>query len=212
MLISSLLDAGAPLNGDGTTQIPIIAAAARGDIELIDLLLKRGANIDASYSPGRTALFEALFSQKLGTAKFLIEHGANVNVADEAGTTYAMIAASWRNPEFLNCLLESGASVTAENRFGQGLLSNAARAGNLQRVQDLMSRGARIEATGKSGTEALRWAIEGQNPAIVSLFIKQGVDVNAHIPYESITLLQKAEQLGNQQIIALLRSAGARGN
>ena len=83
-LAEALLDAGAPVDSrdkDGFT--PLIWAANRGAGKLIELLLARGADVNAKATgggyEGRTAL---MLAQNIATVRILLDAGADPKVVD----------------------------------------------------------------------------------------------------------------------------------
>ncbi|KAJ5216905.1 hypothetical protein N7468_009913 [Penicillium chermesinum] len=63
-------------------QTPLIAAATEQSSAMITLLIKRGADIDATGNNGRTALMEAALFGWIDNVKVLLEHGADKNIRD----------------------------------------------------------------------------------------------------------------------------------
>ena len=61
--------------------------ADRGDRETVALLLERGANIEAQYTHGITALMYAAYADKTGTVALLLERGADIEAKNIYGTT-----------------------------------------------------------------------------------------------------------------------------
>ena len=111
-----------------SSQGPILLLAAwygRGSI--IDLLLSRGADIDATDADGRTAVYEMLNHwtrhRSLPALRVLLSHGADVNLARIHnpgsvlhGMSPLMIAASAGGPDMARLLLRAGADP--EHRDG----------------------------------------------------------------------------------------------
>ncbi len=85
--VRGLLDAGADPNQReavlGTT--PLFSAAAAGDLELLKLLLARGAELDGLNLDGTSALIGAAFLGRVDTARHLIEQGADRAVVNTNG-------------------------------------------------------------------------------------------------------------------------------
>ena len=80
-----LLEAGANTNCWADYNTPLMIAASRSDIELVELLLESGADINAINRYGCTALKRAINLCDMSIFKFLLDHGANINLQDNCG-------------------------------------------------------------------------------------------------------------------------------
>jgi ankyrin repeat protein len=79
-------------------------AAARNNSEIIDVLLKKGANIEEKNIDGKTPLYIAIMFESLDAIKILLENGANKNVYDNIGH-HLLYSAELRKNEEINKLL-----------------------------------------------------------------------------------------------------------
>ena len=70
---------------DVTSFTPLHVAAERGHYKLVELLVRRGADVNAADSAGATPLHYASRALKAKIVHALIAGGANVDVADAAG-------------------------------------------------------------------------------------------------------------------------------
>lgn len=68
-------------------------AASTGNLEVLKILLKKGATITAIDKQGQTALHVACENGQYETAKFLIEQGSGKNIQDKLGNTPLILAA-----------------------------------------------------------------------------------------------------------------------
>ncbi|KAH3743653.1 Phosphocholine transferase AnkX [Pelomyxa schiedti] len=88
---------------------PLMAAALRSHFPLIELLIQRGANVNATNSQLSTALHKVVSRPGPGDAtqcvKFLLGHGALVHVQDKFGDTILHKAIRQRNHECISVLL-----------------------------------------------------------------------------------------------------------
>jgi ankyrin repeat protein len=87
-----LLDHGADINArdvDDWTPLFVcmLNATSEGHVEFAQMLLERGAVVDARAKSGRTPLHAAVGEGNIRVARLLLEHGADVNARDESGGT-----------------------------------------------------------------------------------------------------------------------------
>jgi hypothetical protein len=116
-LVKAWLDGGGDPNALTSSRRPTLLVAARwGRTRIMDLLLTRGADIDATDADGRTAVYELLnywaTYGSLPALKVLLSHGADVNKTKQSGflvgQTPLMIAIS-AGPDYVRMLLRAGA-------------------------------------------------------------------------------------------------------
>ncbi|KAL1682498.1 hypothetical protein EV122DRAFT_287123 [Schizophyllum commune] len=110
-----LLERGADVNrqyGEVKDTVLQCAAALSDRIEVIRLLLARGADREASNAYGETPLQVAVRSDGLDTVKFLLSVGCNVNARTYSGKDALQMALEMRSPKIVQCLLEHGPDLT----------------------------------------------------------------------------------------------------
>ncbi|MEK6237992.1 MAG: ankyrin repeat domain-containing protein, partial [Planctomycetales bacterium] len=96
-----LLDKGAPINArhgeDGTT--PLVSTALQGRLEVVKLLLKRGAKVEAANNDGNTPLHVAAFLCRSEIVELLLENGGSVLQKNKRGeTSIEVISSPWNEP------------------------------------------------------------------------------------------------------------------
>ena len=89
---------------------PLHFAATNGDVELVKLLLDRGATINAATQDGWTALHFACLRGDEGLVQLLLDRGAVVSMTTKSGLSALSIATSEGDPEIVELLLDRGAS------------------------------------------------------------------------------------------------------
>ncbi len=123
-----------------------------GQFEVVDLLLKRGADVNHQHpSDGQHPLHalaswgvQGSNSAKVGAEhiQMIIERGANPNVAMKDGSTPLMIAAKEGSVgPILEALLKGGAEINARNAAGLTALAVARKYGRAEMIEFLQSRG-----------------------------------------------------------------------
>jgi len=90
-------------------------AANRGYLDIVTLLLKKGADINARNDDGRTPLHEAMSYRRYEVARFLIVKGANTSLKNKDGET-PLIAVVYMDDkklaaELVNFFIEKGFNV-----------------------------------------------------------------------------------------------------
>jgi ankyrin repeat protein len=111
--VKVLLDSGADVNTQARNAMkvrPIHAASAAGQIEVVRLLIERGADVNARQQSGFTPLHEAALTGKLEFARLFLDHGADINAKNDDGKTSLSIATEAGREAMVRFLLERGAS------------------------------------------------------------------------------------------------------
>jgi ankyrin repeat protein len=188
-LVSALLDTGINPNSyvDLSPRRPLQIAIFKQSIEVTQLLLDRGADVNLSFM---TYLFDdadsplkvAIKTGRLDLVKLLLRAGARVN-----------------DP------------MSTMSRYAPSALQLASRIGQIDIVQLLLNAGADVHAPpqGPSGKTALQEAAGAGNMAVVQLLLSHGADVNAPKREYGGTALELAADSGNVEITQLLLFHGA---
>ncbi|KAH8806716.1 hypothetical protein DL96DRAFT_1717703 [Flagelloscypha sp. PMI_526] len=174
-----LLKHGAKVDHYGRFGTALQTAAQRGNLEVAQFLVDKGADIRAGGGVYGTALHAAAFYGRLEVAWFLLEKGADVNaVGGEFGLALQAAAmAGWKDLEVVQLLVERGADVNAVGgRYGTALQA-AAEHGSLEVVQFLVEHGAKFNAVGGMYEATLEAARKGGKLEIVKFLVENGADV-----------------------------------
>ncbi|MCC5603059.1 ankyrin repeat domain-containing protein [Nostoc favosum] len=107
-IVLLLLDRGASIC-DRNPYAVLMTMARRGQTDIVQRLMKMGAQVNATNKIGDTALYLATDNGHTYTVKALIELGAQVNTANIGGWTPLMMAAARGDLETMTILLEHGA-------------------------------------------------------------------------------------------------------
>lgn len=126
---------------DGFTALAL--AAYLGQEESVDLLISKGANVNAlaKNETGFTPLTGAASQNHNQIARLLVNNGANVNHSYEGGFTPIMHTASAGNVELTKLLLDNGADPHKKNADGKTALTFAEEKGNKEILNLLQKRG-----------------------------------------------------------------------
>ena len=111
-------------------------AARKGDAAEVKALLDKGADVNAKFRYGATALFKAAERGHTEVVKLLIERGADVNVKD---TFYGATALYWASDKGHVGVVRA---ILAKSADGAGdVLSSGVNAGNVELVSAALETG-----------------------------------------------------------------------
>jgi ankyrin repeat protein len=143
--VGALLQKGVDVNaadGDGSTALHW--AAASGNLEMTQALLKAGAQVTAETRIGAiTPLLMAARGGHAAVIEALLAAGASANEANANGTTALMMAAGSGSPDAVTLLLDRGANPNAKDvTNGQTALMFAAARNRTEAIRVLLARHA----------------------------------------------------------------------
>ncbi|KAJ8525408.1 hypothetical protein ON010_g15706 [Phytophthora cinnamomi] len=165
------------VRGDRTT--PLIAAAQYGHLDVVRLLLERGASIELTRSGGSTALITAAYEGHCDIVRLLLEKGADTEKSYDVGYRALTSAAQYGHIDVVEALLGGGAAIDAVSDDGSSALLIAATFGQLEIVRALLGHGASVDLADTYGNTPLMAAVESKNAGVVELLLKAGAFVNA---------------------------------
>jgi ankyrin repeat protein len=121
---------------------PLHLAAHFGHLTVVDLLLARGAEVDARSKNAltNTSLHAALAGGHRATAQRLVEHQADVNAVEAGGYTPLHQAAELGDAEMVRLLLDRGALAAAKADDGRTARDLALVKGHSQLAEELGGR------------------------------------------------------------------------
>jgi ankyrin repeat protein len=148
-MLKELLRRGAdPNKGTGCSGESILhMAVAEENLEVIQLLLEKGAHVNKEDSYGSTPLSDALYISSYEITHLLIMYGADLPVDQKDKMAYMHLALRNGGEELIILLLKQGLSVDNEDKNGWTLLHYAGYYGCEKSAKVLISKGANINAT-----------------------------------------------------------------
>lgn len=133
------------------------AVVAKRRENIVQALLKAGADPNMREGSGPPALYEMILSGRVKEAQLLLEAGADPNSVFE-DTPGLVKAASMRNPGMVQILLQYKAKPDRQNKDGTTALMIAAYNGDDDIVRSLLSAGARPQKADAGGWTAFQHA------------------------------------------------------
>lgn len=190
---------------ESTGMTPLAQAAELGNLGIVDLLLRVGANPELGGST--TPLEAAVLESHHDVVTALIMASSDVNRAVEDGFTPLMTAVSTGDIDLVRMLLEAGANPVAVNAEGESALTMAETAG--KEIIATLLRGA-VESPyddEPSAMESFFQAIHNRDLEQVEELLEQ-IDLKARDRL-GWTVLARAAQEGDPDIVEALLEAGA---
>ncbi|KFB49171.1 hypothetical protein ZHAS_00017329 [Anopheles sinensis] len=213
-------------------------AAKDGHYDIVNELLKRGANVDNATKKGNTALHIASLAGQKEIIQLLLQYNASVNVQSQNGFTPLYMAAQENHDECVNYLLAKGANPALATEDGftplavamqQGhdkvvavllesdtrgkvrlpALHIAAKKDDVKAAKLLLENEHNPDVSSKSGFTPLHIAAHYGNVNVAQLLIEKGADVNFTAKH-NITPLHVACKWGKLNMVKLLIANHAR--
>jgi hypothetical protein len=125
-------------------------------LDIIQVLIKYGADINAPNSQGWTPLMESIRYGMPDVTKFLLERGANVNVITPNGQTILELAMEvLSTKKLLRLLIEKGANPNVQNSSGDTLLYFLIRERDTNSIKVLLEHDVNVNIKNKRGLTPL---------------------------------------------------------
>ena len=176
----------------------LLIASLRGYPELVEELIKRGADVNLKRYVGDTPLMFAARSGNVKTVNALLRAGADPNatvMSPHAGELTPLINAMNSNSpnrvEVVKILIGAKAEINPKGDFVASPLINAID--DLEMVKLLIASGAEVNQKNFRGATALMVAAGAGTPSVVRYLLEKGADVNAR-DREGNTVLAYAEE------------------
>ena len=165
------VDAKDDLYGD----TPLLWAAGFGHKGVVEMLITKGADVNAKADGGWTPLHYATGGNDMEIVELLIDKGADMNTKNARDQITPLHWAAWRgHKEVTELLIAKGAVVNTKNKSGGTPLHNATWKGHREIVELLITKGADVNAKDVNDETPLNWAEEGKHKEITDLLRKQG--------------------------------------
>uniref|UniRef100_A0A8C8CE94 Kinase D-interacting substrate of 220 kDa n=1 Tax=Oncorhynchus tshawytscha TaxID=74940 RepID=A0A8C8CE94_ONCTS len=160
-------------------QTPLMLASEQGSIEIVQELIRRGANVNLDDVDCWSALICAAKEGHVDVVKELLESSAYMEHRDMGGWTALMWTAYKGRVEVTKVLLDNGANPnTTGQQYSVYPIIWAAGRGHAEIVQVLLENGAKVNCSDKYGTTPLIWAARKGHFDCVMHLLENGADVD----------------------------------
>lgn len=196
---------------------PLMHAVSKCNIEIIKLLLEKGAKINGTGKFGETALMEYDCKCPITIPQLLISKGANVNRKGKDGETAlykaisdAVYGGRCNNVEinkYIKLLLSNGANANIKPPMKECSIGMASR--NVEILKLLLSHGGDVNFKDKDGRTPIMGVLDSSpEPVFARNLINNGADVNA-IDNQGNNVIMFASIIGYPEVVNYLLSQGA---
>uniref|UniRef100_A0A665UC34 Kinase D-interacting substrate of 220 kDa B-like n=1 Tax=Echeneis naucrates TaxID=173247 RepID=A0A665UC34_ECHNA len=181
-------------------QTPLMLAAEQGSLEIVQELIRRGANVNLDDVDCWSALISAAKEGHLEVVKELLENSAYIEHRDMGGWTALTWAAYKGRIEVTKVLLEHGANPNTTGQYSVYPIIWAAGRGHATIVKVLLQNGAKVNCSDKYGTTPLIWASRKGHFDCVMHLLESGADVDQE-GANSMTALIVAVKGGYTEVV-----------
>jgi ankyrin repeat protein len=183
-------------------------AATNGKADVVQMLIEKGASVNAVTTYNETPLHLASQFGHLEPVESVIKEAVSVNAVTTDNKTTLHLT---RNLKTMALLIEKGASVNAVTTNNKTPLHLASRYGYLETVALLIEKGASVNAVSTDNETPLHLATQIRDLETIELLIEKGASVNA-VSTDNETPLHLASRFGYLEKVELLIEKGASVN
>ncbi|KAJ8687173.1 hypothetical protein QAD02_022967 [Eretmocerus hayati] len=154
-----LISKGAVIDHGQNSDMLLHMAALNMNNNLVELLLKNGADLTVKYRDGRTALHLAASNKCFKIVELLLEKGMKTNDQTNDGDTALHIAARNKDYKTIRVLLKYGSNIDLKNNLGETALYLICENGMLDLVIELLNLKPSLE----DNASVLHHAVSGSH-------------------------------------------------
>ncbi|KAM6227391.1 death-associated protein kinase 1 isoform 2-T2 [Spheniscus humboldti] len=158
---------------------PLLIAAGCGNIQMLQLLLKRGSRIDVQDKAGSNAIYWASRHGHVETLKFLNDNKCPLDVKDKSGETALHVAARYGHVDVVQFLCSIGSNPNFQDKEEETPLHCAAWHGYYSVAKALCEAGCSVNIKNKEGETPLLTASARGYHDIVECLAEHGADLDA---------------------------------
>lgn len=185
--------------------------AFNGDLEMVKLLVQKGADINHKTDQGISTLSISVQQGHLEVIRYLIEQGADIHAKNEDGYTAFHWSVEGGHIDVVKYFVEQGTDIGLQGINGNTPLHFSAEKGYLDCLKYLCEQGADIHAKNKWGYTALLASARAGHLDCVKYLHRQGCDVNSSNKKGHTALLASAKN-GHLDCLKYLIQQGAKIN
>ncbi|KAM6473773.1 death-associated protein kinase 1 isoform 1-T2 [Liasis olivaceus] len=158
---------------------PFLIASGCGNIQMLQLFLKRGARIDVQDKAGSNAIYWASRHGHIETLKYLHVNKCPLDVRDKSGETALHVASRYGHVDVVQYLCSIGSNPNFQDKEEETPLHCAAWHGYYLVTKALCTAGCNVNIKNKEGETPLLTASARGYHDIVECLAEHGADLDA---------------------------------
>jgi len=193
--------------------LPLFESVKSGNLNIVNLLLDKGADINIRNSVGYTALHAAIHRDNGPLIKLLLDRGIDPNIPGHKGENSLSFALDRQDrldailPSVIELLVQNDVDPNSPDQNNQTSLFYAVKRSNAPLIQFLLNNGANVNHLDNRRRNVLYYEIDSVEPSIniIKLLLDNGADPNNAL---RIAIIEEVDM----NIIRLLIEKGANVN
>ena len=173
-VVSLLLDNEAVVDSrvGSTKDTALILACQHGQVDIAEMLLGKGADVNLTNCYGNSALHESARHGDTDLTRLLISEGSIVNTSNNKGSTplHMFSYSDAKTTAVASILLDAGAAIDARDARGMTPMLAAVMSGKIDYVLFFEDEGADMTAIDAEGYDALAIAKFNKHETLVKMF------------------------------------------
>ncbi|CAH1800156.1 unnamed protein product [Owenia fusiformis] len=179
--VQLLVEMGADTNYEGpnrTTPLMCAIRDAEANVDLVNILLSAGCDLNKKSKLGDTALHEAVKARSRECVEILLSAGADVNIQTFDGITPLHMAAEDGQLRIIKQFIQAGCDVNLKSHNGASALHFAAVYDHMSCVNELLQNGANPDIMDRRRRTPLMYALERNNEEVANLLLDHRCSLN----------------------------------
>jgi len=187
----------------------LTSAATKGNLNVLNVLITNGANVESSTMFGQTPLMAAALYGHVDIIDALLKQKAEVNTKDLHGCSALHYASNIGNVAIMKLLIKSGKNLDIDTQTNQGLsalLLTSTSYGDLESMKLLIANGANVHKVSvEYGTPLHQVAAHGHLNKFKYLISETTIDINSPTPAGTTPLMLAIKEKQFELVKALLQ-------